>query len=58
LQGLEEHLCVSSTYVQMMGTLWHAFEATNTEKEVVFKNVLHAKVKVLHLKNKLHQALM
>ncbi len=56
LQGLEEHLCVFSTYVQTMGTLWHAFEAANIEKKVAFEDVLHAKVEVLCLKNELHQA--
>jgi hypothetical protein len=38
--------------------LWHAFEATSIEKEVAFEDGFNAKVKVLHLKNKLHQARM
>jgi hypothetical protein len=39
-----------------MGTLWHAFEVANIEKEVAFEDVLHAKVEVLCLKNRLCQA--
>jgi hypothetical protein len=44
------------TYVQTIGTLWHVFEATNTKKEIAFEDDFNAKVKVLRLKNKLHQA--
>jgi hypothetical protein len=58
LQGLEDHLCVFGTSVQTIGTLWHVFEATSTEKEVAFEDGFNAKVEVLCLKNKLHQAQM
>jgi hypothetical protein len=56
LQGLINHLLVFGTYVQTIGTLQHAFEATTTEKEVALEEALNAKKKVLHLKNELHQA--
>jgi hypothetical protein len=56
LQGLEDHLHASDTYVQVIGMLQHAFEATNTKKEVALKDALNAKVEVMCLKNELHQA--
>jgi hypothetical protein len=49
---------VSGTYVQMIRTLQHAFEITNTKKEVALKDVFNAKVEVLCLKNELQQAQM
>ncbi len=49
---------VSNKYVQAIRTLRHAFEATNTEKEATFKNVLNTKIEVMRLKNELHQAQM
>ncbi len=56
LQGLKYHLHVFNTYMQTIGTLRHAFEATITEKEVAFMETLNAKTKVLRLKNELCQA--
>jgi hypothetical protein len=42
--------------VQIIRTLRHAFEATNTEKDATFENVLNTKIEVMHLKNELRQA--
>jgi hypothetical protein len=42
--------------VQVIRTLWDAFEVTNTEKEATFENVLNAKIEVMRLKNELRQA--
>jgi hypothetical protein len=36
--------------------LWHVFEASNLKKEATLEKVLNVKIKVMCLKNELHQA--
>jgi hypothetical protein len=55
MQGLEDHLCIFSTYVQMINTLRHDFEATNIEKEIALINTFNDKVETLCLQNELCQ---
>jgi hypothetical protein len=49
-------MCVFDTYVQIIWTLQHTFEAANIEKEATLKDVFNAKAEVLRLKNELCQA--
>jgi hypothetical protein len=42
--------------VQTIGTLWHNFETTITEREATFEEALNVKTEVMRLKNELQQA--
>lgn len=56
LEGSEHHLRISSTHVQIISTLKHAFELTSIEKDVALEDAFNAKVESLHLQNELRQA--
>jgi hypothetical protein len=56
LQGLEHHLHIFSTHMQMINTLRHVYEVSSIKKEVAFKDAFNANVESLCLQNELHQA--